>query len=470
MKVKQLFFSLTLCLSTLMFTACPAPEPDSEANGGGKGEASGGGDGFDGASIEDHKEYLESVALSFMNLTPASDFDVYSDLANYCAGELEDYDWDKVEDWADDAWNALLVKRGSHDERESGAYYEYIRHYINYDALIAASNFTGHFEGRKHAWDYTKANDLQFAFNDSRGKRCVAQLTTGGSAKEVHLGEIEDYGDYSYYYDYVNNKSHTEGTEYIYNTTIKVPENINLVITQDGQTLVKVSLRIDLSSLSGREFTTASSLTLSNTIEFSNGYKISFNQVKYSAGKAAEMSFSMANSRGTLLTASFGGDISNLPNTKLSELVNDFDDDDFDNTVGNLTLVRLDILGKVQIEGGISDVRSFIDYIDEADSNSRSQSEMQKYLNKANRLMNAYLYYDNNGKRQAEVSLDAVPEESWYGQQYYEIQPMIGFSDGSRYSSFEAFFNDEDFAASISAFKRLVNKYCDLIDEVDRVF
>lgn len=467
MKAKQLFFSLTLGLSTLMFTACPAsdPEADLEPNGG----EAGAGDKLVGGSVEDHKEYLESVALSFMELTPASDFEVYSNLANFCSEEFEDYDWDNVEDWADDAWNSLLVKRGSHDEKESYYYSEYIYHYINYDALVAASNFTGHFEGRNRSWTYSHANDLQFAFNDNKGQRCVALLTTSGATKEVHLGEIESWSDYYYYYS--GGKGYTEETKNTYNTTIKVPENINVTLTQNGQTLVKVALHIDLSGLNGKEFTSASSLSLSMTTEFSNGYKIRLNQVKYSAGKSAEVSFTFANSKATLLTAHIGGDVQNLPNYKLSDIVaDDFDDDDLENTAGNLTFARFDVIGKVQIEGAISDVRSFVDNIDEADSHSRSQSEMQKYLNKANRLMNAYLYYDNNGKRQAEVSLDAVPEESWYGQQYYEIQPMIGFSDGSRYSSFEAFFNDEDFAASVSAFKRLVNKYCDLFDEVDRVF
>lgn len=422
-------------------------------------------------SPEDQKEYLEAVALAFMERTPASDFETYADLINYCTDEFEDYDWDDVEDWAEDAWNALLVKRGSSEEKESSYYYDYVYHYTNYDALIAASNFTGHFEARGGSWHYTKANDLQFIFKDQKGQECVAKLTTGGGSKEVYVGKIEGDEDWDYSYD--GNKDKYDIYEDNYNVTIKVPEKINVTLFQGGKNLVSASINIDLSSLSGNKFTTSSALTVSSNVELSNGYKVNVNQVKYSSGKSAEASFSLANGAGMLINGSMSGNIKDLPNYSLDKIVNDeADEDDFDYTTGDLTYVKLNILGKVQFEGSINDVRSFIDYLDESDGdyNESEKEKVESALKKANKLMNAYVYYDNNGVRQAQVTLEGVLEDTWYGENYYEVMPVLNFTDGSRYSTFEAFFNDKDFSASIKAFKRLVNKYCDLIDEVDRVY
>lgn len=424
-------------------------------------------------SPEDQKEYLEAVAKAFMDLTPASDFDTYSELINYCAEEFEDYDWDDVEEWADDAWDALLVKRGSHNEKEEYYYSDYLYRYTDYDALIAASNFTGHFEARGGRWVYTKANDLQFIFRDQNGKECVAKLTTSGGSKEVYVGEIEGDEDWNYNWNYSSGKD-----EYVidtdnYNVTIKVPEKINVELTQGGKTIVSTSLNIDLSSLSGKKFTTSSSLSLSSVTELSNGYKLNIDQTKYSAGKSAEASFTLSNSAGALVTASMSGSIKDLPNYSIDQLVaEDFDDDDFDYTTGDLTYVKLNIIGKVQLEGSINDIHSFVDYLDESDGDysESEKTRVESALKKANKLMNAYVYYDNNGVRQAQITIEGVLEDTWYGDNYYEVMPVLNFTDGSRYSTFEAFFNDDDFASTIKAFKRLVNKYCDLIDDVDRVY
>lgn len=421
-------------------------------------------------SPEDQKQYLEDVALTFMKVTPASDFDTYADLVNYCTEEYEDYDWDPVADWAEDAWDALLKKRGTHNETDSQDWYTEVLHITDYDALIAASNFTGHFEARNGSWRYTKASDLQFTFKDETGKECVAKLTTSGG-KEVHLGEISEESSYYEVYNFQTGKYDFEGEYDVYNVTIKVPQTIKVELTQAGKTLFTETVNIDLSSLSSNEFVTASTLNISSTTEFSNGYKFNLSQAKYTSGKKAEVAFSVSNSKGTLASVSVSGDIKNLPNYSIEDIVNeDYDDDDFDSTTGDLTYVKVDILDAVHIEGSISNIRNFADNIDEAFEYEENKNEMQKYLNKANKLMNAQIYYGNSGICQAEVTLEAVYADSWNGRTYYDIMPVLNFSDGSRYSTFEAFFNDDDFAATIKAFERLVNKYCDLIDEVDRVY
>ena len=211
MKHSYILSALPLAAAALVFTACGDDKITEDPTLPENPDVT-----IDGPSIEDskpispedQKEYLEGVAEAFMKLTPASDFKVYADLANYCSEHFDGdrYDWDDVDDWADDVWNSLIAKTG--ERQDEG--YNYTNIYTSYDALIAASNFTGHFEDRGDHWQRTNANDLQFAFKDDSGSQVVATLTTSGSTKKLNIGEIQEYdhGDYreveryNDYYDY----------------------------------------------------------------------------------------------------------------------------------------------------------------------------------------------------------------------------------------------------------------------------
>lgn len=409
-------------------------------------------------SPEDQKEYLEAVAEAFMDLTPASDFQEYADLINYCDEEFEDYEWDEVEDWAQDAWDALIVKTGQ--TVEEGSWYDYI--YQNYDALVAASNFTGHFEDRGGYWKYTQANDLQFSFKDDRGNNIVAILTTKGGSKKVNISEIE--GDSDWEDDAVYYKR--------FNTTVVVPEQIDVVVKKGSTTLVHTTVSIDISALSANNFVNTSNLSISQTTELNNGYRVQLSQVKYTGGKTAGCTFALSNKSGNLLTAAVGADIKNLPNFNSGNFdPDDYDEDDLDYIDGSVTQVSVDVLGKVQVKGSLADVRKFIDYIDAADDCSSTDKEgITSNLNKANRLLNLGLYYNGKSIRQASVTVEAVVDEEWNGRTYYDIMPVLNFEDGSSYDSFEAFFNDRDFSSAIRTFKRLANHYADLIDEAERPY
>lgn len=466
MKHSYILTALPIAAAAIAFTACGGKEDDILDIPETPGVE------IDGPTIEDskplspegQKEYLEGVAEAFMKLTPASDFAEYSDLANYCSEHFDEdrYDWDDVDDWGNDVWNSLLVKTGtSQDEDYNNTYI-----YTNYNALIAASNFTGHFEDRGDHWQRTDASDLQFSFKDDSGAQVVATLSTSGSTKKVNIGEFEVYDsgvyDYSHYTDYYNN----------YKTTVVVPEKIDFTIKKGSTTLVHTVVNIDLSSLSGDNFVNASNLSLTQATELSNGYKVQLTQVKYSAGQSAAVTFAFSNKQGKLFSAAIGADLKGLPQFNSGTWSDDdYDDDDLDLMDGSIPQIAIDILGKVQIKGSISDIHKFIDYMDEADECSSSdRSGIQAALNKANRLLDLGIYYDGKSIRQANVTLEAVLDEEWNGRKYYEIMPVLNFEDGTSYDTFEAFFNDSDFGSAIRAFKRLANNYSDLIDEADRPF
>ena len=60
------------------------------------------------------KEYLEKVALEFMDMTPSSDFKTIGDLAKYFNDTyIEDYDWDDVSEWGEDIIDDLSEALGT---------------------------------------------------------------------------------------------------------------------------------------------------------------------------------------------------------------------------------------------------------------------------------------------------------------------------------------------------------------------
>ena len=421
-------------------------------------------------SPEDQKETLEQVAKEFMSMTPASDFDDIADLYNYINDYYgDDYDWDEVEDWADDAFEVSREFIGSSTDTETYTYGSYIYKYnyinSNYKVLILASNFTGHFTASNGRWKYSKASDLQFIFKDQQGRQCILKLETSGSVKKVHLLDDKDWKDYTWEnngYTYISNE-YIDRNQY----TIGIPERIVVTLTQGGETVVKTTVTVNLSGISSEEFNLSkSSLSLSAVIELNNGYKFNLSNVTYSANSKASVSFAMTKNSATLLSIAASGDVSNMPSVDFSDIANDdFDDDDFENVKGKNAFAKVDVMGKLQVQGTLSDVRKYADYLEQADDYDDDEKNFKSYINQANDLADVSLFYNGTNVRQATVRLEPFIDEQWGGRTYWEAEPVIYFFDGSSYSSFEAFFNEKDFRSVIDTFKKLANRYADLVGE-----
>lgn len=421
----------------------------------------------------EQKEYLETVALEFMDMMPSSDFREIAELGKFIGDNYgDDYDWDSVEDWAEDAFDAareaLGTKTTESETEKWGSYtYKYNYIYTNYKALLMASNFTGHFTARNGRWVLEKASDLQFIFTDKRGQQCVLKLETSGSVKKVYAFNIDDWKDY----DWDSNGYTYTSNEYYDRTqcTIGVPEKVVVTLTQAGSQVVKTTVKIDLGSISGEEFDISkNSITVSALTELNNGYKIDVSKVAYTANTNASFAFTMSKNGTSLVTMGASADVNDIPSVNVSAFSSesfDEDDYDFDKANGKNAYVKLDILGKVQIQGTLTDIRKFADYLEEADDNDREEKTYKSYINQANALADVNLFYDGKNVKQATVKLEPFADESWNGRTYWEVEPVLYFYDGSSYSTFEAFFNEKDFKKVIDTFKTLANKYADLVDE-----
>ena len=424
-------------------------------------------------SVTEQKEYLEKVAFEFMDQMPSSDFNDLADLGMYIHKNYsQTYDWSTVEKWARDVFDASRQAVGqptTETEKYEGYGYTNIYNYIytDYKSLLLASNMKGHFTARNGRWVQEKADDLQFVFEDKRGQQCVLKLETSGSVKKVHVFGIEDTKEY----DWSANGNVYTDNRYIDRTqvTIGVPETIVVTLTQGGSQVVKTTVKIDLGSLTGEEFDISKdNLTASVQVELNNGYRFDVSQVTYTANKSVSVIFTMSKSGQSLVSVSISGDVSNLPSVNVSAFSQkNFDRDDysFDKVNVKNAFAKIDIIGKVQIQGTVSDIRKFADYISDADKNVDTESTFKSYINQANALIDFNLFYDGKSTKQAAVKFEPFVDGTWNGRTWWRAEPVLNFYDGSSYSTFEAFFNEKDFQKVIDTFKDLAKKYAYLIDE-----
>ena len=412
------------------------------------------------------KEYLDVIARGFMDKTPASDFNEISKLCNHISNTYTDnYDWDEVGDWGSEIFESLKESLGTTDkEQEKYSWGEYNYIYTNYKAVVMASNFKGHFKAIGNKWELSKADNLQFIFSDQYGKECVLKLETSGNVKKVFIGNIDEWVDYNsdYKNDYYISNDYYDRTQ----LTVGVPENIVVTLTQGGSQVVKVTVKLNIGDLSNDKFDLSKNqLTASTLVELNNGYKFNVSQVAYKGNNQTSVSFDMSKNGESLASVAFSSDISGIPSCNIDAMVSgNIDEEDFNNSNMKNVYVKLDIMGKLQIQGTLSDVRKFTDYINEADDNDDDEKTFKSYVNQANSLANFNLFYDGKSTKQATVTLEAFEEESWNGMKYWYMEPMLNFYDGSSYSTFDAFFNDKDFKSVIDAFEKLADNYASLIN------
>lgn len=415
-------------------------------------------------SVTEQKEYLEKIGLEFIGMVPASDFKkIYNQMKS--THELyEDYDWDNVEEWAESAYDASLKALDQYTESwvdDYGSFaFKYVQEYNVYESLLLASNFTGRFTAGSGKWTYSKDDNLCFVFKNKKGEECRVELKTSGEVVKVYFGEMSDRTGYHWSYgSYTDTKyEFFDLTQY----TIGIPETILITYTEGGDVLVDLEITTKLSDLRGKEFDISKSdLSFTSTLKLNNGYQIS-GGISYNANEQASVVCALKKDDTSLLTMAFAADISGIPSCNVSAFSSDdFDEDDYntDNVNGSVKYVKVDVLGKVQVQGTLTNVRKFVEYLEKAADNNKNQANFVSYVNQANGLVDVNLFYDGSDVKQAYVKLEPFSDgRTW------DCEPVLWFFDGTSYSTFEAFFNETDFKKFIDAAERLLDDYEKLFD------
>ena len=395
---------------------------------------------------EEQKKVLEQTALSFVDEMAAANFEEVADLAEYLAQEYsaDNYDYDAVEDWAEDCYDAL-TRTFLNTETEKETYdlgYTRIMTTDYYYAVYAASDFTGKFEAKNGQWKYSEAEDLSFHVKDEQGKPCVLRLTTSGKTKKAYMGAYE--GDYF--------SSYSESVDSIFREMnkvyVQVPEVVTVTLLQDGKNIAKAVLETDLSSMKGDEFDLRKDkYNVKATVEF-NGYAVTLDDFNYAPEKGTSVALGFKKGNKSLLSAKASADL-------------DVSNEEFYGSENNS--VEIDVMGSVQLKGKMAG--DIVDAYEELETAFEADSEklFKKQVEKVNSLMNLNLYFYNSETPSAKFELRPFVDDEYDDERY--VEPVIVFDDETSYS-LEQYFNEDDFKKLIKAIERLGEDYEDLLEDV----
>lgn len=477
MKIKKLSYLSFLGILAIGLTCSSCDKGIPGQNGTNtetpEGGSNNGNNGEDGTIMNplQQKEKLAAIGEEFMNAIPSSDFDEITNTLQDVSDKYgENYNWENIEEWAKDCWEKTLEYLGQETENYDYGYYVYTYIYNNYKQILLASNFIGHFEAKNGGWQYSKASDLQFSMPN---ENYVVKFETSGEVKKVYIGNWEDYDDSDWY---PNSNGYTNYTTYYdrYACTIGVPETITLTFSKGGDNIIKCVVTTNISGTTSEDKIDISKCNLSVTTqtEFNNGYKINVSQCQYSANQNALMTMSITKNNNPLVKMEMGTELSSIPSFNADAFVSeDYDDDleeDFENANAKNTYINVDIMGKLQVQGKVSNARKMYEYWEEADDNRYEESTYKSYINQVNSLADIKMFFDGKSTAQAYVRMEPFYKEAnWNGRKYWEAEPVICFFDGSSYSSFEAFFNESDFRNIIDQFEKLFEEYTDIVESFD---
>ena len=145
------------------------------------------------------------------------------------------------------------------------------------------------------------------------------------------------------------------------------------------------------------------------------------------------------------------------------------------NDMKNAT-VEIDILHQMQLKMTSEDCLKFNEYLDAAEDNRLDETQFKNQLTEANKWINGGLYFDGQKTRQSWVTLEPFQTEDWFWDDvngYYEQncwtwEPVIHFNDGSSYSTFSAFFNEDDFHTLINLAWDVCDDFANLVRQLVR--
>ena len=134
----------------------------------------------------------------------------------------------------------------------------------------------------------------------------------------------------------------------------------------------------------------------------------------------------------------------------------------------------MDILGEIQVKGSCTnaleaseELEAMWDALSNYDSETGASkkpdlNEGNRHLDNFNAKIKIYVYYDGKDTRQAAVkfALSSYTDD-YYDETYYDLIPILEFSDGSKYK-IEEFFTENAFGGLVESFYELCESYAEL--------
>ncbi len=315
----------------------------------------------------------------------------------------------------------------------------------NYRLLFGADILTGHFTVSAEGDRWVKvsdADDLQFTFNDKDGKPCVVTFTTSGATKTISLPVDQEDGE-----DSEEDMQNSAKYLALFGLTIDniktlmsgvtrmdmvVPEHTQLIMTQGSTTLLNGTVDVDLSSLKDGESVDALVLSMNAIFAKSSGtgtFELSLKDTGYKPVMGANIDFTAKSDGLPILSLKVS-----VPGTWKG-----LDLQTLDFGLESIS-VNLDVMGQVQVKGGIASIRGFLVAMLSADDSD--EESFKAGLKEVNQMLDLKLYYDGSSTAAGWIMLQPYYDEE---DEEWAAAPVICFaSDNSVYPVGE-FFSAENF-------------------------
>lgn len=372
-------------------------------------------------SSAEQKQKLESVATQFMGYAKASDFTDIRDLANDLKTLYKDVDSRDVGEW----WEQTL---DNITEYISGDDY-----YAEYKRVYSTAQIKGHFTISNGKWIRTDANDLQISVKDSKGRDCVATLTTSGNTKRVFISTENKHGYY-----------HTDS----YRNYADIPQNISLVATVGGQQMVRVDITTDINAINEELDLTRDryNVTVNATVK---NYNVNVSRLIYQAQGQAAITTTVKKDNVQLLSVIVEG------TTKVSG-----GNGRYELTDANAQNINVDVLGQLQVKGSL-DVIGVINAGNEINSSDETTAK-RAAENMTILMKNLGIFYDGGSQKRAWVEAEAFQKRSGY----WNVRPVVCFDDGTKYA-FDEYFTESSWKTVIDSANKVIRDFDNLIKSLN---
>lgn len=455
-------------------------------------------------SSEALKKKIDQVGKNFVNNFKATEFNDIKNTIRYIKDTFckNSESTDVVTTWYEQCLEAITESSATRDTtisyKDSWHYATYIsEYYYHYTDLIrvyAASQFVGHFtiKGNKWVKESGDFSDMQFTAPDENGDLCTLKLSTKGETKKVYIGDYksEDWYNWneerrdSIMYEYfpTGEIDSATGLEIIdtimvgihdiykysedvdintYMNYVYIPEQIILEYTQGDTPIFKTDILTNHSSLKSDQFDIASEDLEIEAETHINGFDFVTKKFAYDAGKNIQNEYWINKSGVNLLKFSAVSDLT---------LSGDVYDENVDVDDCRRMFLNMDIMHQMQIKFFCEDALNADELMDLAKEYNTNETYFKEQLSKLNQLMTGGLYFDGQATKQAWVTMEPFQYRDWYDEIYWDWDIVMNFSDGSSYSTFSDFFNEDDFRSLINISWDVMDDFANLLNQLERDF
>lgn len=458
-------------------------------------------DGEEGVVLQpdEQKEYLETVAVELLEKCPADDMKRYADLVDsFYRDYLEDdkYDFSALKDFSDEVYDESWTEEESEyiDLQKD----EYIRESI-INLAVVLSNHNGEFTfGRKAVVKDSDNFDGVKVTAQIGSKNYTAELTHSGKVTKATYNYLYFRSEDSDGYwdeknnDWVSRPGMVDKYREECNVTIDVPEKIEVVFSEEGKPVAKVTITMTKNFSQDGLDPAVDNFNANVVISFDNGYEVVVDKASYDGSKGQAGSAVKFKKDGqALVSSSAYGDAQVINEQYRCEDCAEYGNIHEYTTVkvkkAKNIKAEIDILGKIQVKGACSnamDANESLDAFWEAvrnwdydtgDPKSPDEAAALRHLTNLNAKLDCGVYYGSSAL-QAKVifEMDKSRDEAGWDRNndgvinslddyiYYDIIPVIVFGDGSRYTV-EDYFTKEAFENLIDRIEGYEESYDDLL-------